>query len=493
MKTKKVYVIGAGLGGLAVGCLLAADGHRVTVFEKNENPGGKINQIKAGGFRFDTGPSLLTLPFILEKLFSRCGADIKDYLTLRPVNPICRYFYKDGTIFSCHQQLDKTLDEIKRFAPDDADNYQNFLEYSSDLYDHTKDAFLFNPLYNVKDVGNLNVLDFFKVDAFKTVSERVDDYFESPHLRQFFKRFTTYNGSSPYQAPATLNVIPHVELSLGGYYVEGGMYQIVAALHQLAQELGVQFSFDTEIDQILHENGQAHSILTAEGKKHSANLIISNGDASETYLNLLADEALSSKKKKTIRSLEPSCSGFVVLLGIAKKYNHLTHHNIFFSSDYKKEFEQIFQDKIMPDDPTIYIANTSETNPEHAPEGGSNLFILVNAPYLSEKWDWKKQEPEYARFIINELEKRGLEHLSSSIEFQHHISPVDFYRQYGSNKGSIYGTSSNSKLAAFLRPRNKAKKIENLYLVGGSTHPGGGIPLVILSAFNAIELIQRYG
>lgn len=485
-------MIGAGLGGLAVSCLLASEGHTVTVFEKNEKPGGKINEITSDGFRFDTGPSLLTMPFILEQLFARCDKKISDFLTIRPVDPICRYSYKDGTAFSCYQNTDKMLEEISRIAPEDVENYQQFMDYASALYRRTKDAFLFNPLYGFKDLGNLNIFDFLKIDAFKTVSDRIDNSFQSPYLRQFFKRFATYNGSSPYQAPATLNIIPHVELALGGFYIEGGIYRLVQALTDLAKSTGVNFAFNTEIQKITSTNDAVTSVVTKEGISHTSDIVLSNSDASATYLNLLTDSDIPLWKKESIRKLEPSCSGFVLLLGIDKEYEQLKHHNIFFSSDYQKEFKQIFQDKVMPDDPTIYIANTSSSDKTHAPTGGSNLFVLVNAPYLNDRYDWQNNENKYTNFILAELEERGLSGLRDAIQYRHSISPVDFEKKYNSNKGSIYGTSSNSKLSAFMRPKNKSKNLDGLYLVGGSTHPGGGIPLVILSAFNAMELIQRY-
>lgn len=492
MVSKNIAVIGAGLGGLAVSALMASRGHTVTVFEKNEKPGGKINQLSAGGYRFDTGPSLLTMPFVLEELFSRCGSDIRNYLTLTSLDPLCRYFYPDGTRFDSYHQPDKAVAEIEKLAPNDAEGYRDFLDYASGLYDRTKKAFLFNPLYNLKDVGSLNLSDFFRIDAFTTVSDRVDSHFDSPYLQQFFKRFATYNGSSPYRAPATLNVIPHVELGMGGYYVEGGMHGLVEALGLLAKEKGVNFRYGEKITSIEVDNGKARSLKTGNGNLFAADLVISNSDASETYLNLLDEEDIPARKQKSIRTLEPSSSGFVLLLGVRKQYRQLTHHNIFFSPDYEKEFRQVFEDKVMPEDPTIYVANTSFSNPGHAPPGGSNLFVQVNAPYLSENWNWKQKQKPYADLVISRLETSGLEGLSSSIELQHAITPVDFHQQHLSNKGSIYGTSSNGKLAAFLRPGNKSRHIEKLYLVGGSTHPGGGIPLVVLSAFHAAELIERY-
>ncbi|MBN2732916.1 MAG: phytoene desaturase, partial [Balneolaceae bacterium] len=223
-----------------------------------------------------------------------------------------------------------------------------------------------------------------------------------------------------------------------------------------------------------------------------ADLVISNSDATETYRNLLPWRDLSIIKQKKLENVEPSCSGLVLLLGIDKTYDQLSHHNIFFSGDYKQEFDAIFNRRVMPDDPTIYIANTSAKNPDHAVPGGSNLFVLINAPYLSDKWNWNQQAKQYSHAIIDMLENRGLSGLQESIIYQNTITPVDFYKDYRANRGSIYGTSSNGKMAAFLRPKNKAREIDGLYFTGGSTHPGGGIPLVILSAFHAVELIGRY-
>ncbi|MDR9419227.1 phytoene desaturase family protein [Gracilimonas sp.] len=488
----KISVIGAGLGGLAVSCLMAAKGHKVTVFEKNEQVGGKMNQVTSGPFRFDTGPSLLTMPFILEKLFQECDANMHDYLDLMPLEPICRYFYPDGTVFNNYDELSRTLQEIKGFAPQDSEAYIEFLKYAENLYDKTADAFIFNPLYEFQDLKELDLLSFFGIDAFSTVSQRVEERFQSSYLRKFFKRFTTYNGSSPYQAPATLNVIPHVEINQGGFYVKGGLYKVAEALQKLAESLGVKFEFQSEINSISVNNKKAAGIELSNGSCINSDIIISNSDATETITHLIPQEFLSSRKLNKAKSIEPSCSGFVLLLGINRSYDKLVHHNIFFSDDYRKEFRQIFEEKVMPDDPTIYIANTSYSDPDHAPENGSNLFILINAPYLSEQYNWDENEHSYGDKIIKELEKRGLTNLSNHIVYRSSITPVEFYTKYRSNKGSIYGTSSNSKISAFIRPRNKSGEIEHLYFVGGSTHPGGGIPLVIQSAFNAITLIERH-
>lgn len=487
-----IKIIGAGLGGLAASCMLAKKGHQVTILEKNAQPGGKINEVRAQGFRFDTGPSLLAMPFVLEKLFEYCDKDIGNYLDIKPLNPICRYFYPEGMEFDCYRDAGVNLAQIQEFAPEDVQAYEEFQQYSERLYDRTKEAFLFNPLYGLSDLGSLNFMDFFKIDAFKTVSGRIDQMFESQVLRKFFKRFTTYNGSSPYQAPATLNIIPHAELTMGGYYIDGGMYSLVEALTKLAEELHVTITYDTQIAQLKTKNSVITGAVDESGNDYKADVIVSNADAAETYLQLIDDNEISTWKQKKVAKLEPSSSGFVLLLGLDKKYNALTHHNIFFSEDYQQEFRQIFKEKVMPEDPTIYIANTSYTNPEHAPEGGSNLFVLVNAPYLNGQYDWEKKKKSYSKKMIRKLQVRGITDLKDHIVYSKTISPLDFYDQYRSNAGSIYGISSNNRLSAFLRPRNKSRSIKGLYLVGGGTHPGGGIPLVTLSAFHAVELIHRF-
>lgn len=488
----KISVIGAGLGGLASACLLAEKGHDVTVFEKNSRPGGKISQVETGEYRFDTGPSLLTIPWVVDRLFEECGAVLADYLEIVPVDPICRYWYPDGTRFDCMRDHEQNRAQIRRWSENDADAYGEFMEYSADLYRRTRDAYLFNPLYGTQDLAGLNPLDFLRIDAFRTVAGRVDRSFETSYMKKFFKRFPTYNGSSPWQAPATLNIIPHVELTMGGFYVRGGMYALVNALRRLAGERGVRFFFEFEVAEIILRDGRARGVRSSEGHQTECDLVVSNCDSAETLLELLPGEAVSARRKRAMRRLEPSSSGFVLLLGCDRQFEPLSHHTLFFSEDYRREFRDIFQRGVMPEDPTIYVANTSHTNPSHAPVGGSNLFVLVNAPWLGGNWDWRERGEAYGDFIIERLEKKGLTKLGESVELRRSITPLDFRRRYRSRRGSIYGFSSNSRLSAFLRPRNKLSEIGGLYLVGGSTHPGGGIPLVIQSAFNARELISRY-
>ena len=490
MISKKIVIIGAGVGGLSAACLMSSRGYNVTVLEKNQEVGGKLNEIRLGDFRFDTGPSLLTMPWVLDSLFAECGVQFEDYIKLEPLNSLCTYHFADGTRFISYQDEQEAALEVGRIAAEDVQNYRDFLSYSKKLYDLTASTFIYHPLRQWTDLLRLPIADTLKIDAFSTVSKRVDASFDSSYLRQFFKRFTTYNGSSPFKAPATLNVIPHVELNTGGFYIKGGMYELARALKRLAIELGTRFEMGRNVESVVVTDGVARGVI-ADGEHFEAEIVISNADAYETYLKLLEKKELPVWTRKVTESTEPSCSGYVLLLGTNRKWDKLDHHTIFFSGDYKKEFDDIFDRGQLPGDPTIYVANTSVKDVDHAPVGGSNLFILVNAPYLQDGFDGGSFK--YGEHIIDELEKRGLVGLRESIVEQSVITPKDFYQRYRSNKGSIYGTSSNNAFSAFLRPRNRSTSVKNLWLTGGSTHPGGGIPLCIISAFHAcgVELFPN--
>jgi phytoene desaturase len=480
---KEVIIIGAGLGGLSAAIRLAAKGFSVTILEKNANVGGKVNIIESNGYKFDTGASLLTMKHVLTELFEFADRKIEDYLEIVPLEPICRYFWSDGTKFDASTNLEKTENEISKL--DSVEGFRKFLNDSKRKYEVSEKTFLSHSLNDLPKLLRPKYFsDLLAISSTKTLDTHIKKYFKSPKLQQLFNRYATYNGSSPFQTPATFALIPFVEFGLGAWYVLGGMYQIPKALEKLAKELGVKIYTESEVDKIVIENGRAIGVKVADDIL-KADFIVTNADAVMTYKHLLPIE------NKRIENLEPSCSGFVLLLGTKKKFPNLAHHNIFFSDDYKAEFDALFKTKTPAEQPTIYVCATSRTDDTQSPAGHENLFILINAPYTNSATDWKIEAKPYRDLIIKMLENQGLDDLESSIDFEEIITPDDFENKYRANRGSIYGVSSNGIFSAFMRPPNKNSKIKNLYFVGGATHPGGGIPLVLLSGKLSVDLILR--
>ncbi len=485
---KKVIIIGAGLGGLSAAIRLAKSGFSVTITEKNEIVGGKVNRVESNGYNFDTGASLLTMRHVFEDLFQFAEKRIEDYLTIVPLDPICRYFWSDKTQFDASSNIEKTVGEIARFAPHDIENFRTYLTDSRRKYEIAEKTFLASSLNDLPKLLRPKYLkDLLAISSLKTLDKHNTDYFQSPKLRQLFNRYATYNGSSPYQTPATFALVPFVEFGLGAWYVRGGIYEIPQALEKLAREVGVKIKLNCAVEKIIVENKKAVGVQLKSGEIVFSDLLVANSDAVETYRNLI-DKKFFNKK---LDCREPSSSGFVLLLGARKKFENLVHHNIFFSDDYRAEFDALFKDLRPAANPTIYVCATSRTDETQAPPGHENLFVLVNAPYTSNLIDWAQEAKSYRDLIVKKLENFGLKDLEKSIEFEQIITPADFESKYQTNRGSIYGVSSNGIFSAFRRVPNRAKNIENLYFVGGATHPGGGMPLVLLSGKMAADLIVK--
>jgi phytoene desaturase len=487
---KRVLVIGAGLGALAGALRLAKLGFDVTLFEKNETVGGKLNERKLGGYRFDAGPSLLTMPFVIDELFAFCGFQRQDFLEFVALEPICRYFFSDGARLDASADVGRMKGEMAKFSVPDARNYENFLAYAERIYRLTANIFLFSPIHELAQIlqpHNLHTLfRLHQIDPFRTVHRGVERFFKDARLVQLFDRYATYNGSDPYRAPATLNVIPYVEYVLGSYYIRGGMYRLAGALQQIAEKLGVKIHTAAPVAKILHDGKRVTGLLV-QGKKLAADYVLCGQDVIVAH-NQLIDGF--DKSRARLNRLEPSCSGLVFLWGVAKKHPELAHHNILFSNDYKKEFEQIFDEKRPPDDPTIYVAITGKSDSSHTPEYGENWFVLLNMPYLTHALNWKNETARMREIVLTKLRQMGFD-LANQIEAEFVLSPESFEQNYLSNRGSIYGISSNNRSTAFKRPANRSRELKGLYFAGGSTHPGGGIPLVLLSGKIAAELIQR--
>ena len=487
---KKICVIGAGLGGLSAAIRLANRGFEVDLYEQNSKPGGKAGEIKEMGYRFDTGPSLLTMPQVIKDLFSECGENIDDYLSINRLELICKYFYPDGSIINAYSDQDKFGKEIDEKTSDNSASLDKYLTYCKTIYELAGDLFLTKDPSSISTYLNSKalktLLNVGKIDPFRTINEANKSFFKDQRLVQLFNRYATYNGSDPYLAPATLNIIPHVEYNQGSFIPDGGIYSISKALNKLAEKKGVNIFLNQKVDEIILENREVKAIKVND-KIIKYDKIISNVDVNFTFKNLIKN--FESRESKRYEKKLPSFSGLVFYWGIKKEFPELETHNILFSKDYRKEFDDLFNNKTIHNDPTVYIYISSKLNKDDAPAGKENWFVMVNAPHIQNQ-NWDNEIKTARKNVVKKINNFLNTDIESLIEFEKIMSPVDIQNRTGSYLGSIYGISSNDKFAAFMRQSNKSKTVKNLYFCGGSAHPGGGIPLVILSGKIVSDIIE---
>jgi diapolycopene oxygenase len=483
-----VVVIGAGIGGLSAAIHLAAAGCRVIVLEQFEQVGGKMGEFRQDGFRWDTGPSLITMRRAFDDLFAAAGRRLEDYLDLQSVEPITRCFFSDGATLDLSQDLPRMLEQLLAFGPAEGEGYLDYLAYVARLYRITSPIFIYDQPPRLRSLCKVSISDAVRFDGLRTMSQAIDGFVSSPHLRQVLGMFATYVGASPYQAPATLNVIAHVELNQGVWYPQGGIYRIAQAFARLAGELGVEVRTGCRVQAIEVGQGRAIGVHLASGETLPASAVVANLDVATVYEQLLPPEPIFLRRLRRLQRQDPSCSAFVMLLGVRGKHPELSHHNEFFSSDYRREFDQIFSQGVPPSEPTLYISITSKTNPVDAPPGCENWFVQINVPALSSVWDWQVHAEDYAARALDLLARRGWD-IRQEIVFQKLITPLDLRYWTGAQRGALYGASSNNRWAAFRRPHNRCPDLKGLYFAGGTTHPGGGVPMVTLSGRVASQLL----
>ncbi len=487
---KQIAIIGSGFGGLSVSIYLALKGFDVTIFEKNSQVGGKASEIISNGFRFDGGPTLITMPFVLQDLFLSAGKDLDKYISLRKKDLVCRYFFSDGSIFNEYSNKEKLLEEFEKFTNEKKDNLIKYLNYSKNIYDLTAELFLFSPFLNFKNFFNTKGLrtlfNLYKIDPFRTVHNANESFFSSKKIVQYFDRYATYNGSNPYYAPATLNIIPFVEIELGGFYSEGGVYRIVENLSELAKEIGVKIFTNSEVEKILFNNKKVKG-LKVNGIEKRYDIVISNADLFYTYQNLIGE--VKSKEPERYIKQELSTSAVIFYFGVKVKSTNLEMDNILFSGNYEKEFHQLFVEKIIPDDPTIHIHISSKKNKTDAPEGFENWYVMINVPSVKNQ---KIDVDKVKKIIFDKIKQMTGLIIEDKIVVEEIQTPKILEERTSSLFGSLYGPASNNRYSAFLRQKNKSSVYDGLYFCGGTVHPGGGIPLVILSGKITAELIQRF-
>jgi len=486
--SRKAVIIGSGIAGLATSIRLSSEGYQVKVFESNDYPGGKLHEKKINGFRFDMGPSLFTMPWLVDELFQLSHRNPKDFFDYQRKETICNYFWEDGTTFSVDSDRDKFISKASLRFNEPVKKLEDYLVGNQKKYELTRNVFLEKSLHKLSTYLSLETLKAFskigQMGIHQSLNQWNTAYFKNPKLIQLFNRFATYNGSSPYSTPGIMSMIPHLEMDLGTYFPKGGMYQITRSLYTLAKEIGVEFTFNTPVEEIVVENKHTKGITTKLGME-KADVVVSNMDIFPTYKKLLPHQ----KAPKKVLEQERSSSALIFYWGIKKKFPKLDLHNIFFSDAYEAEFEHIFDKKTLFNDPTVYINITSKEESKDAPMDSENWFVMINAPGNYGQ-DWEELKKQAKKNILNKLKRILKLDIQEYIVEEMVLEPKGIETNTSSYRGALYGAASNSKFAAFLRHPNFSNTIKGLYFCGGSVHPGGGIPLCLLSAKIVSDLIK---
>lgn len=486
----RVVVVGAGVGGLAAAARLAALGHDVTVCEAGDVVGGKLGLVETdadghGSFRFDTGPSLVTMPHVFEDLFEATGG-WPDGLTLTPLDPIARYRFADGTVLDSSSDLDEhcaRLDDA--LGAGNGDDWRSFTERAGRIWEASRGPFLESPLAGPASIARLAARrpgDIATISPGRSLRSLGRRHLRDPRLRTYLDRYATYTGSDPRRAPAALAAVPYVEQAYGGWYVPGGLHRLGEAVRDRAIERGAVLRFGAQVTRIETVAGRASGVVLADGERLPADVVVANADAAAVYGAMV--DAPSARRR--LARATPSLSGFVLLLAVKGRTPGLAHHNVLFPDDYDAEFDAVFGRPGRPvPDPTLYVS--APDDPAVRPDGCEAWFVLVNAPRHLEGGgpgavDWQAEgvAEGYAEHLLDRLDARGLA-VRDRVLWSQALSPADLEQRTGAVGGAIYGTSSNGASAAFLRPANRSP-VPGLFLVGGSSHPGGGLPLVTLSA-----------
>ncbi|MDW8543347.1 phytoene desaturase family protein [Staphylococcus sp. KG4-3] len=490
MGNKKVIVIGGGLGGISSAICMAQAGYKVDLYEQNKHIGGKVNRLEIDDYGFDLGPSILTMPKVFQHLFQQCGEKLEDYVSIRKLALQIRNVYPDGQIIDLYESMEDILINNETLSNKDIKQLTTFFNYAQKIHEVAKRSYFDKGLDTMSAIiryhGPFSALKQF--DYFHTMQQAINKRVENPYLREMLGYFIKYVGSSSYDAPAVLSLLPQMQHAEGLWYVDGGIHKLAEAMEQLARELGVYIHFNASVKHINYNNQSEVTGITLETNEEIyADYIISNMEVIPVYKYLLNFD--EHKINKLERKFEPASSGYVMHLGVDKSYPELRHHNFFFSDNSKVNYDEVFHQYILPEDPTIYVVNTNKTDEAQAPEGHENIKILPHIPYIQNK---PFSEAEYRQFrerILDKLESMGLQDLRQHIVYEDVWTPHDIENKYNSNKGAIYGVVSSKKKNKGFKFPKKSQYYKNLYFVGGSVNPGAGMPMVTLSGMQVAEAI----
>ena len=497
-----VVVVGGGLGGLAAATVAAARGHRVTLLDKNPWLGGKAAVLHldtpdgSGRFRFDMGPTILTVPRVLRRIYAEAGRDQARALPLIRLDPQWRCFFDDGARIDLVEDVAAMARSMDALAPGAGQGYRGFQKLARHLHDVSERFFFWKPVESMADTVNIRsnldpsiMRDVLALRMGRSMARVIRGHVPDARLAQMLDHFCQYVGSNPYMAPAVLCSIGDMQVSEGVWYPVGGTRAVAEGLATLAGELGADLRPGVEVAGFEVAGGAVRAVRTAAGERIACDAVISNMDAIRTYTELVGGAAGARYARK---GFEPACSGVVLYLGLKRRYEHLAHHGFVFSRDAEEEFDAIYRRGEPAPDPTAYLAAPSVSDPGVAPEGGEALYVLVHTPWLRPRHDWSRMFAPYRRVILDKLKRTaGLEDIEERIVVERALTPVDIHERYRVLDGAIYGLASHGAFLGAFKPGNRSKAIKGLYLAGGAAHPGPGMPMVMMSGWIAADALDR--
>ncbi len=485
----KIVVIGGGFGGLAAAIRLQAAGHAVTLVEARERLGGRAYQFKASGFTFDMGPSLLTAPHLLEDLWNAAGRNLQEDVTLIPITPFYRINFQDGRFFDYWGSPQEDEEEIAKFEPRDVMGYRAFLAATGNIYQRAFSDLAAQPFLSLGSFLRV-APELIRLEGQRSVYSFVSRYFRNPHLRMVFSFHPLFIGGNPFRASAIYSIVPYLERLGGVSYPAGGMYALVSAMEKLFHDIGGTVLCGTAVEQILLQARQVTGVQLADGTVLQTNAVVANSDVANTYLKLLPASQIPQSVLRSIQRYRYSMSCFLLYLGLRRSYPHLRHHTIMMPDHYHKLIHNIFDGHGLPDDLALYLHTPTRTDPTMAPPGCESLYVLAPVPNLAHGIDWTRATPILRNKIMQSLQqKAGLNRLTQSIAVERIFTPLDFATELRSHQGAAFSIEPTLLQSACFRPHNRSQHIGGLYFVGAGTHPGAGVPGVLLSAAITSRLV----
>jgi phytoene desaturase len=484
-------VIGAGIGGIATAARLAKNGYAVTVLEKNDSPGGRCNQIVRDGHRFDIGPTLFLMPEVWEETFSALGKRMTNHLDLRRIDPTYKIRFDDGLQLELTSDIGKMQSQLEKVEKTAFTGFLNYIAEGSKHYKMSLEKFVGRNFYNIFEYLSLRNLPLlFQLKALMKHYDNTGRYFKDEHLRAAFTFQNMYLGLSPYDAPATYSLLQYTELAEGVWYPMGGMYAAIQSLTAIAEELGVKFIYNTPVRKLETNDNQILGVLVEDGRSFSSDIYVGNADLPYIYKELLSNK----DDAKRLDNKLYTCSTIMFYWGVGKEYPQISHHNVFLGGNYRTSFDQIFNEHTLPEVPSFYVHAPARTDAAAAPKGQDTLYVLVPVGHLDARTeqDWEAMIKRARQTVLSRLvNEAGATDLASHIKFEIVFQPKTWKERFNLEKGAAFGLSHNFRQVGFFRPHNRHQQYKNLYFTGASTHPGTGLPIVLISARLTTERILK--